>query len=123
MRLLALGSAEQSAFAEAFVPCRCGNAETQIFTLIDKVDINSGSFNATLLANYYLNAEGGSLNAIAKNATGVDFVAMQNTINTTIADTITVSGTGNHGPVNLLCSCAVKAPCCCKVCTPLAHIA
>ena len=54
------------------------------------MNINSNSFNATLLANYYLNAEGGSLNAVAKNAAGVDFVAMQNTINITISDTITV---------------------------------
>ena len=71
--------------------CRCGNAETQIFALIDRFDVDSGSFNATVLARYYLVAEGGSLNAITYAATGVDFMAMESTINQTIADTVTVS--------------------------------
>ena len=71
--------------------CRCGNAETQIFTLIDKVNIDSASFNATQLADYYLLDQGGSLNAVAKSAAGVDFIAMQNTINSTIVSTVTVS--------------------------------
>ena len=73
------------------VLCRCGNAETQIFGLIDHFNVDSGSFNATVLARYYLMAEGGSLNAITYAATGVDFVAMESTINQTIADTVTVS--------------------------------
>lgn len=72
--------------------CRCGNAETQILALIDHYDVDSGSFNATVLAHYYLLAEGGSLNAITYAATGVDFAAVESTINQSIAQTVTVSG-------------------------------
>lgn len=71
--------------------CRCGNAETQIFALIDRFNVDTGSFNATVLAGYYLKAEGGSLNAIVRSATGVNFAAMQSTINQTITNTVTVS--------------------------------
>ena len=53
--------------------------------------MDSGSFNATVLAHYYLMAEGSSLNAVTYAATGVDFVAMESTINQTIAATVTVS--------------------------------
>ncbi|KAL3142107.1 hypothetical protein ABBQ32_004725 [Trebouxia sp. C0010 RCD-2024] len=67
----------------------CGNAETQIFALIDRFNVDTGSFNATVLAGYYLKAEGGSLNAIVRSATGVNFAAMQSTINQTITNTVT----------------------------------
>ncbi len=69
---------------------RCSNAETQIFTLLNKLEIGSASFNATTLANYYISGLGGSVDAIAQSATGVDFQAVENTINSTIQDTITV---------------------------------
>ncbi|KAL0048626.1 hypothetical protein WJX82_007262 [Trebouxia sp. C0006] len=67
----------------------CSNAETQIFTLLDKLNIGSASFNATTLASYYILGEGGSVNAIAESATGVNFVSIENTINNTIQDTVT----------------------------------
>lgn len=73
------------------VSCRCGNAETQIFGLIDRFDVDSSSFNATVLARYYLMGEGGSLNAIAYASTGVDFEAVESTVNETIDTTVTVS--------------------------------
>lgn len=53
--------------------------------------MDSGSFNATVLARYYLMGEGGSLNAIAYASTGVDFEAMESTVNETIATTVAVS--------------------------------
>lgn len=71
--------------------CRCGNAETQIFALIDRFNVDTGSFNATVLAGYYLKAEGGSFNAIVQSATGVNFAGMQSTINQTIGSAVTVS--------------------------------
>lgn len=65
---------------------RCGNAETQIFTLLNDTDLSSGSFDPIILAQYYILGQGGSLNAIAKEATGVDFKGIQSTVTTTIAD-------------------------------------
>ncbi|KAL3153203.1 hypothetical protein ABBQ38_011953 [Trebouxia sp. C0009 RCD-2024] len=65
----------------------CGNAETQIFALINRFNVDTGSFNATVLAGYYLNAQGGTLNAIVHSATGVNFAAMESTINQTITNT------------------------------------
>ncbi|DBA78043.1 TPA: hypothetical protein ACH3X2_008019 [Trebouxia sp. C0005] len=67
----------------------CSNAETQIFTLLDKLKIGSASFNATILASYYILGEGGSVNAIAESATGVNFTSIENTINNTIQETVT----------------------------------
>ncbi|DBB04425.1 TPA: hypothetical protein ACH3X1_012907 [Trebouxia sp. C0004] len=69
----------------------CSNAETQIFSLLDKLNIGSTSFNATTLASYYILGEGGSLNAVADSATGVNFVSIGDTINNTIQETITAA--------------------------------
>ena len=71
--------------------CRCSNAETQIFTLLADLDLDSGSFNATALAGYYILGEGGSLNNVSERAAGVNFAAIKTTINNTIQQTITVS--------------------------------
>ncbi len=78
--------------SDSLVCHRCSNAETQIFTLLDKLNIGSASFNATTLASYYILGEGGSVNAIAESATGVNFISIENTINNTIQETITVRG-------------------------------
>ncbi len=82
----------KAAASDSLVCHRCSNAETQIFTLLDKLNIGSASFNATTLASYYILGEGGSVNAIAESATGVNFVGIENTINNTIQNTITVRG-------------------------------
>ena len=59
--------------------------------MIDRFNVDTGNFNATVLAGYYLKAEGGSFNAIVQSATGVNFAAMETTINQTITDTVTAS--------------------------------
>lgn len=71
--------------------CRCSNAETQILTGLNSSDIGSADFNPVILAEYYLLGQGGSLNAIAKTATGVDFDAVNATVGDVVTTTITVS--------------------------------
>ena len=75
--------------------CRCSNAETQIFSALADLNLNSGSFNATALAGYYILGEGGSLNNVSEAAAGVNFAAIKTTINNTIQQTITVSRRGD----------------------------
>ena len=70
---------------------RCSSAETQIVTLLNTSDIGSADFNPVVLAEYYLLGQGGSLNAIAKTATGVDFNAVMSTVADTVQKAITVS--------------------------------
>lgn len=57
---------------------------------MDKLNIGSASLNATTLASYYILGEGGSVNAIAESATGVNFLSIESTINSTIQQTVTV---------------------------------
>lgn len=71
--------------------CRCGNAEDQILNLLNSTDLSTDSFDPQVLAQYYLLGQGGNLTAIAKRATGVDFRAVENTVSTTVANTIAVS--------------------------------
>lgn len=60
-------------------------------SLLNDTDLSSASFNPVILAQYYLQGQGGSLNAIAKEASGVDFNAILSTISTTIDNTVAVS--------------------------------
>ena len=71
--------------------CRCSSAETQILKALNDSDVGSADFNPIILAEYYLLGQGGSLNAIAKNATGVDFNAVMSTVADTVQKAITVS--------------------------------
>ena len=70
--------------------CRCSSAETQILKALNTSDIGSAKFNPIVLAEYYLLGQGGSLNAIAKTATGVDFDAIMSTVDDTVQKTIAV---------------------------------
>ena len=70
--------------------CRCSSAETQILKVLNDSDIGSADFNPIILAEYYLLGQGGSLDAIAKNATGVDFNAVMSTVADTVQKAITV---------------------------------
>lgn len=70
--------------------CRCSSAETQILKALNTSDIGSADFNPIVLAEYYLLGQGGSLNTIAKTATGVDFDAVMSTVNDTVQKTIVV---------------------------------
>ena len=59
--------------------------------LLNHTDIASSSLNPIILAEYYLQGQGGSLNAIAKTASGVDFDAILAAVSTTIDNAIAVS--------------------------------
>lgn len=65
----------------------------QLLSLLNDTDLSTDSFDPIVLAEYYLLGQGGSLNAIAKEATGVSFQGIQSTVTTTIANTIAVSHT------------------------------
>ena len=67
----------------------------QLLSLLNDTDLSTDSFDPIILAEYYLLGQGGSLNAIAKEATGVSFQGIQSTVTTTIANTIAVSQTAD----------------------------
>lgn len=77
--------------------CRCSSAETQILKGLNSSNIGSANFDPVVLAEYYLLGQGGTLNAIAKTATGVDLDAVSATIGNVITDTITVSSPASKG--------------------------